>query len=262
MKLAEKKKLTVGCAPDTFMGSGIQTARKLIDDGAIGKPVAFTGFMLSPGHETWHSNPEFFYEAGGGPMFDMGPYYLTALLNLLGPVKRFNALANIGIPERTVTSEPLKGLKIKVETPTHITTNIQFEAGCTGTLVTSFETKFRTDDPKQPITIYGENGTIRVPDPNNFDGVVSLRKVGEEEWKEIPPMFHIGYGRAVGLADQAYAIRSGRKVRSSGQQALAVLDLMAGFLESSDSGKTMTPTVKYERPAAMPAELAFGVLDE
>jgi predicted dehydrogenase len=252
----------VGCAPDTFLGSGIQTARKLIDDGAIGKPVAFTAFMLSAGVESWHPNPTFYYEVGGGPMFDMGPYYLTALLNFFGPVKRYNALANIGIPERVVTSQPLAGTKLKVETPTHISTNLQFENGVTGTLVTSFETHFRTDDPKQPITVYGDKGTIRVPDPNNFDGVVHLRKVGEEEWKEIPPMFHTGYGRAVGLADQAYAIRSGRKVRSSGQQALAVLDLMAGSLESSNSGKTLTPTVKYERPAAMPAELPFGVLDE
>ncbi|HEY1686885.1 MAG TPA: Gfo/Idh/MocA family oxidoreductase [Tepidisphaeraceae bacterium] len=262
IKLAEQKKLTVGCAPDTFMGSGIQTARKLIDDGAIGKPVAFTAFMLSAGVEAWHPNPPFYYEVGGGPMFDMGPYYLTALFNLLGPIKRYNALANIGIPERTVTSEPLKGLKIKVETPTHITTNIQFESGTLGTLITSFETKFRTDDPKQPITIYGENGTLRVPDPNNFDGPVHLRKNGEEEWKEIPPMFHLGYGRAVGLADQAYAIRSGRKLRASGQQALAVLDIMAGSLESSATGKTLTPTVKYDRAAAMPAELPFGILDE
>jgi predicted dehydrogenase len=218
--------------------------------------------MMCPGHESWHPSPEFYYEVGGGPMFDMGPYYLTTLLNLLGPVKRFNALANIGIPERLVTSEPLKGLKIKVETPTHITTGMQFESGVTGTLITSFETKFRTDDPKQPITIYGDAGALRVPDPNMFDGPVSLRKTGDEDWTEIKPMFHSGYGRAVGLADQAYAIRSGRKLRASGQQALAVLDLMAGFLESSNSGKTLTPTVKYDRAAAMPAELPFGILDE
>src|SRR3954469_23259576 len=120
IEAAKAKRLRIGCAPDTFMGSGIQTARKVIDEGVIGRPVAFTAFMQGRGHEHWHPSPEFYYEAGGGPMFDMGPYYLTALLNLLGPVKRISGMASIAIPERTITSEAKFGQKIKVQTPDHI----------------------------------------------------------------------------------------------------------------------------------------------
>lgn len=262
MQLAEQKKLLVGCAPDTFMGAGIQTARKLIDDGAIGKPIAFTAFMLCPGHESWHPSPEFYYEVGGGPMFDMGPYYLTALLNLLGPVKRYSAIAGSGFAERTITSQPKAGKKIKVETPTHISASMEFESGTIGTLITSFDCRYRTYDDKHPITIYGQTGTLKVPDPNNFDGQVFIRTQTDADWREVPPMFVTGYGRSVGLADMAYAIRSGRKARASGQQAMAVLDLMAGFLDSSDTGKTLAPVVKYERPKPMPANLPFGTLDQ
>src|SRR6185295_16796351 len=116
VEAAAKKKLKVGCAPDTFMGAGIQTARKLIEDGAIGRPVAFTAYMMGRGHEHWHPSPEFYYEVGGGPMFDMGPYYLTALLNLFGPVKRLSGMASIAIPERTILSKPKYGQKISVQT--------------------------------------------------------------------------------------------------------------------------------------------------
>lgn len=262
LELAGKKKLLVGCAPDTFMGSGIQTARKLIDDGAIGKPVAFTAFMLCPGHESWHPSPEFYYEVGGGPMFDMGPYYLTALLNLLGPVSRLTGSATIQIPQRTITSQPKNGKKITVETPDHICGTMEFAGGCAGVIATSFATRFSPFDGKTPITIFGTTGTIKVPDPNGFDGAVFLRKNGEEDYKEVPPMFVKGYGRSIGLADMAYAIRSGRKMRADSQQAMAVLDLMQGFLDSSAQGKAFIPTVAYSRPAAMPAELPFGTLDD
>jgi predicted dehydrogenase len=260
--LAEQKKLMVGCAPDTFMGAGVQTARKLVEDGAIGKPLAFTAFMLSPGHESWHPSPEFYYEVGGGPMLDMGPYYLTALLNIFGPAKRISALASIGMPERTITSEPKRGKKVKVETPTHIAGSMEFANGVVGTLVTSFETRFPSYDGKQPITIFGEEGTLRVPDPNGFDGPVHLRRKDDADWTEVPPAFVKGYGRSVGLADMAYAIRSGRKPRASGQQAMAVLDLMQGFLDSSEQGKAISPVTEYERPKPMPAHLPFGTLDE
>src|SRR5205814_7821202 len=127
LREAAQRKLLVGCAPDTFMGAGIQTARKAIDSGAIGRPVAFTAFMMCPGHESWHPSPEFYYEVGGGPVFDMGPYYLTALLNLLGPVKRLNSIGSMSFPERTITSEPKKGKNVKVETPTHISGSMEFQ---------------------------------------------------------------------------------------------------------------------------------------
>jgi predicted dehydrogenase len=259
---ARKKKLRVGCAPDTFLGAGIQTARKVVDDGTIGRPLAFTAFMMGRGHESWHPSPEFYYEVGGGPMFDMGPYYLTALLNMMGPIKRITGAASIAIPERTITSEPKKGKKVTVETPDHIVGSIEFENGAVGTIITTFATMFPQYDGKQPITIYGEKGTLKVPDPNGFDGPVHVRLEGEAEFHEVPPAFVKGYGRSVGVADMAYAIRSGRPHRANGDLAMAVLDAMQGFLDSASSGKAYRPKAKFQRPAPMPAELPFGQLDE
>ena len=268
IQAATARKRLVGCAPDTVLGAGHQTARKLLDDGAIGRPVGFTAFMMGRGHEHWHPNPEFYYEVGGGPMFDMGPYYLTALLNLLGPVKRVMGMASVSRPQRTIThkdrdGKPMHkyGKVIPVETPDHIVGSMEFVNGCVGTIITSFATPNAAYDGKQPITIFGTEGTMRVPDPNQFDGPVHVRGWDEPEWREVPPQFVTGYGRAVGLADMAYAVRSGRRFRCDGQQAMAVLDLMQGFLDSSRSGRAFEPTVPYERPAPMPAGLPFGELD-
>ena len=261
LEAAKRRGVKVGCAPDTFMGAGIQTARKLVDDGAIGRPVAFTAFMLCPGHESWHPSPEFYYEVGGGPMFDMGPYYLTALLNLLGPVKRFSGAASIAIPERTITSAPKRGKVVTVQTPDHVVGTIELENGAIGTVMTSFATRFGTYDGSQPITVYGTEGTLRVPDPNQFDGPVHVRRDGDEDWREVPHAFVTGYGRSVGLADMAQALRTGRPHRASAEQAYAVLDLMQGFLDSSIRGEMLPPTTRYERPAPMRADLPFGTLD-
>ena len=261
LEAARRRGLRVGCAPDTFMGAGIQTARKAVDDGTIGRPVAFTAFMMGRGHESWHPSPEFYYEVGGGPMFDMGPYYLTALLNLLGPVKRITGAASIAIPERTITSQPKQGKKITVETPDHICGTLEFENGAIGTIITSFAVTHPLHDGKFPITLYGTEGALKVPDPNGFDGAVQLRRAEDEEWREVPHAFVKGYGRAVGLADMAQAIRTGRPHRASAEQAFTVLDVMQGFLDSSAAGRDVTPSIPYERPAPMPVGLPFGVLD-
>lgn len=262
LDVAAAKGLRVGCAPDTFMGAGVQTARKLIDDGAIGKPVGVIALMMCPGHESWHPSPEFYYEVGGGPMFDMGPYYLTALLNLLGPIQRITGAATIAIPERTITSQPKHGKKVNVETPDHICGTLEFENGAAGTIITSFAVRFGAQyDGRNPITIMGTEGTIKVPDPNTFDGSVFLRRVGDADFAEVPHTFVKGYGRSVGLADMAVAIRSGRPHRCSAEQAMTVLDLMQGFLDSSREGRAVSPGLKYTRPAPMPPELPFGQLD-
>ncbi len=268
---AKAKGLRVGCAPDTFLGAGIQTARKLIDDGAIGKPVAFTAAMMSRGHEHWHQSPEFYYEVGGGPMFDMGPYYLTALLYILGPVKRISGMASITRPQRTINHKdkegkpgPKFGKVINVETPDHVTGQMEFENGCVGTIVQSFATRSAEYNGRNPIQIFGTEGTLRVPDPNGFDGPVFLCRFGEgaDEFTEVPHSFVKGYGRSVGLADMAYAIRSGRPHRCSLEQAYTVLDLMQGFLDSSIAGRALTPSEPYVRPAPMPAHLPYGTLDD
>jgi len=261
IELAKQKGLKVGCAPDTFMGAGIQTARKLIEEGAIGRPVAFTAFMMGRGHESWHPSPEFYYQSGGGPMFDMGPYYLTALLQLLGPIRRLTGSATIAIPERTITSQPKHGQRITVETPDHICGTMDFESGCSGVIIQTFATWHPQYDGNQPITIYGTEGTLKVPDPNTFDGPVSIAGAGDKAFREVPARFKTGYGRSIGAADMAYAIRSNRAFRANGDQAFLVLDLMAGFLDSARTGQAHMPTISYEKPAPMRADLPFGILE-
>ncbi|MDR0876962.1 MAG: Gfo/Idh/MocA family oxidoreductase, partial [Treponema sp.] len=183
LKTAAAKKVRVGGAPDTFLGAGIQTCRKLIDDGWIGSPVAATAFLANHGHEHWHPDPEFYYKAGGGPMFDMGPYYLTALVNLLGPIVRVSGSAKMGNKTRNITSEPHAGKVIKVEVPTHIAGVLDFASGAVGTIITSFDIYSHT---LPFIEIYGTEGTLRVPDPNTFGGPVYVRKGRAEDWSEIP----------------------------------------------------------------------------
>jgi predicted dehydrogenase len=261
LEAAAARGLRVGCAPDTVLGAGVQTARALINDGAIGRPVAFTAFYMSRGHETWHPSPEFYYERGGGPMFDMGPYYLTALFHLLGPVRRITGSATITEPTRTIASAPKFGQCIRVETPDHICGTIDFENGASGVIVQTFAAHFPQYDATHPITVYGTGGAMKVPDPNTFDGSVFMRAHGDPEWREMPHTFLRGYGRGVGLADMAHAIRTGRVHRASGELAFAVLDVMQGFLESSESGSVYTPAAKFDRPVPMPAHLPFGELD-
>src|SRR5690606_19919273 len=209
---AKERGVLVGGAPDTFMGAGIQTCRKLIDDGWIGEPVAATAFMLSRGHESWHPDPAFYYQRGGGPMFDMGPYYLTALVTLLGPVVRVTGAARATFPERIITSKPKFGERIKVEVPTHIAGIMQFASGAIGTIVTSFDV-WGGNVPH--IEIYGTEGTLSVPDPNGFGGPVRIRRAGAREWSEVPHTH--GYSensRGLGVADMAYALRTGRPHRA------------------------------------------------
>ena len=205
---AGEKGLLVGCAPDTFLGAGIQTAIKLIDDGWIGDPVSATAFMQCHGHEHWHPDPEFYYQVGGGPMFDMGPYYLTALVALLGPVKRACGSARISFPERTITSAKKHGKKISVEVPTHVAGILDFAQGAVATLVTSFDVWAHT---LPHLEIHGTAGSMSVPDPNTFGGPVKIWRAGAEHWTEMPLSHgHAENARAIGLADMARALRERR----------------------------------------------------
>ena len=256
---AKKRGLRVGCAPDTFMGGGIQTCRKLIDDGAIGEPVAAVAFVAGHGHESWHPDPDFYYQPGGGPMFDMGPYYLTALVSLLGPVRRVTGSAKITFPERTITSQPKHGQVIKVNTPTHIAGILEFQNGATATILASFDV-WAVHLPV--IEIYGTEGSLVVPDPNGFGGPVYVWRLGGEGWKEAP-LTH-GYtenSRGIGVADMACALRSGRPHRANGELAYHVLDIMHGFLDASDKGRHVELKSTCTRPAPMPQDLKPGTLD-
>ena len=260
LQIAKRKKLLTGCAPDTFMGGGIQTCRKLIDDGVIGEPIGATAFMTCHGHESWHPAPEFYYKAGGGPMFDMGPYYLTALVNLMGAVKRVTGSARITFPERTITSQPLNGTKITVDVPTHVAGVMDFANGAVGTIITSFDV-WAAHLPC--IEIFGTKGTLSVPDPNGFGGPVNLCLPDGKGWRSVE-LTH-GYADnncGIGVADMAYAIRSGRPNRASGALAYHVLDIMHAFHDASNTNKHVTLKSTVDRPAALPAGLPDGKLDE
>lgn len=254
LETAKKKNLLVGSAPDTFLGAGIQTAIHLIEQGEIGEQIGASAFMICRGHEHWHPDPAFYYDTGGGPMFDMGPYYLTALVALLGPIKRISGSVRISYPERTVLSQPKAGTKIEVSTPTHISGVIDFASGVIGNITTSFDAFGGTSLP--PIEIYGSEGTLLVPDPNTFGGPVKIRKRDENEFKEVP----LAYGnaqnsRGLGVADMAKAILEGGNYRANGDLAYHVLEAMHGFHDSSDNGKHYLMESTCTRPESVPFEL-------
>ena len=260
LALAKERGLLVGCAPDTFLGGGIQTARTLIDAGAIGKPVAAFAFMLSHGPESWHPAPEFYYKMGGGPMFDMGPYYITALVNFLGPVERVTGSAQVSFPERTIGSQPLAGTKIKVDVPTHYSGTMDFASGAVATIVTSFDVW--PGPPMPRIVVYGTTGTLEVPDPNMFDGPVRLFRPGVKEPEVVTPMHSLARGRGTGVADMAYSIRRReRPHRANGELANHVVEVMEAFGRSSASDQHILILSTCERPAALPPGLADNVLD-
>ncbi len=255
---AQAKGVRVGCAPDTFLGGGLQTCRKLIDDGVIGVPVAATAFMASRGPESWHPNPDFFYKVGGGPLFDMGPYYLTALVNLLGPVRRVTGSTRISFPERIATSQALNGHRIAVEVPTHVAGVLDFASGAVATLITSFDV-WTHSLPR--IEIYGSEGTLSVPDPNTFGGPVKIKLGKEGEWREVPLTHSDQVSRGIGVADMAYGFSYGRPHRASGDLAYHVLDVMHSFGDASDSGKHVLVESTCPQPAPLPVGLPVGELD-
>lgn len=255
---AKAKKLRVGSAPDTFFGGGIQTCRKLIDDGWIGRPVAASAFLMSRGHECWHPQPEFYYDLGGGPMLDMGPYYLTALVNLLGPIKRVSGSAQMTHAKRMITSQPQYGKIMKVKVPTHYATVLDFAGGAVCSMIMSFDCQ---DSQLPSIEIYGDEGTLSVPDPNSFGGPVKIGGVGKD-WMELP-LTH-GYtenSRSIGVADMANAIKSGRPHRANGNLAFHVLDVMEAAAEASAKSKYVEIASTCERPAPLPMGLLPGTLD-
>jgi predicted dehydrogenase len=245
---AQEQGVRVGCAPDTFLGGGIQTCRKLIDDGRIGKPVAATAFMTCHGHEDWHPDPAFYYQPGGGPMLDMGPYYLTALVNLIGPIVRVTGSTRITFPERLVTSQPKYGTRIRVETATHVAGVIDFANGAVGTIITSFDV-WAANLPR--IEIYGAEGSLSVPDPNRFDGPVLLRRAGASDWSEIPLTHSAEVGRGIGVADMACALVHDRPHRASGELAYHVLDVMCAFEDASQTGRHINIESECVQPAGL-----------
>lgn len=268
LKLAEEKGLQVCGAPDTFMGAGLQTCRKLIDEGAIGDVIGGSSMIICRGHENWHPNPAFFYQAGGGPMLDLGPYHITALVSLLGSAKGLIGMTKKSFPERTVTSAPHYGEKIPVETDTYLSGSILFENGAIVNVLATFDAYYEL---QCRLEIYGSKGTLEVPDPNTFGGPVYF--FGPEEkaladgekprirpgaaaplphFKELPLTF--GYGRnsrGVGLMDMCEVIEKGGRPRADLSLQLHVLEIMTGFSKASEAGTYLPLKTRWVRTAPM-----------
>ena len=254
---AKKKGVRVGSAPDTFLGGGHQQARAVIDSGKLGTIVGGTAFFACPGHEYWHPDPAFYYDIGGGPVLDMGPYYITDLVNLLGPVAKVQAMSVTPQKSRPIRSEPKKGQMMPVKVFTHVTGTLQFVSGALIQVTLSF------DVPKHshmPYEIFGSEGSMLVPDPNWFGGEVKIAKPRAEAWDDVPvklPYADANY-RSLGVADMAHAILSGRPHRASGDLALHVLEVMEAFETASKSGEIVKIKTRVERPAPLAESLKRG----
>jgi predicted dehydrogenase len=267
--LAKRKGRRVGSAPDTFLGAAHQLARKTLDDGKIGKVTSGTAHVLSRGMEHWHPNPDFFFKPGGGPILDLGPYYIANLINLIGPVKRVAALSGMARSERVITSKPRKGQTIKVETPTTINALLEFASGAQVTLSASWDVHAHRH---QNMELYGTDGALFVPDPNFFGGTVEWAGIGKEPkpLKELAHPFgrpnetHPGGRRAnyrcAGLADMAQAILENRDARCSLERALHAVDIMTSLLKSGETGKFVTLSTTCTRPEALGIKEAKALL--
>jgi predicted dehydrogenase len=268
-KRAEKKGLRIGSAPDTFLGGAHQLARNLIDTGKVGKITSGTCFVMSHGMEHWHPNPDFFFQPGAGPVLDIGPYYVTNLIQLIGPVKQVAAVTTTPAKERTILSKPRKGEKIAVNTPTTIHAILEFENGAVVTLNTSWDVWTHNH---APMELYGEAGTLFVSDPNFFGGNLSYTEAGKVV-KKLPKWEHpfavanekhsmgmMANYRTAGLADMALAISEGRPHRCSMELALHAVDVMTSILKSGESGKFVATQTTCERPAALGVKEAKAMM--
>jgi predicted dehydrogenase len=258
VEAAKARGVRVGSAPDTFLGGGHQQARAVIDSGALGTVVGGTAFFACPGHEFWHPDPAFYYDIGGGPVLDMGPYYITDLVNLLGPVAKVHALSLTPHAERPIRSEPKKGQMMPVKVATHVTGTLIFASGPLIQVTLSF------DVPKHshlPYELYGTEATMLVPDPNAFGGEVKLAKP-RAEFENVPVTLPYADGnyRSIGVADMAYGILANRPHRASGNLALHALEVMEAFDVSSREGRTVDIQTSVERPAPVSDNLVNGKL--
>ncbi len=250
---ADKAGLRIGSAPDTFLGGAHQQARAVIDSGALGQIVGGTAFFQCPGHESWHPDPAFYYDIGGGPMLDMGPYYITDLVNLLGPVARVSAMASRLRSQRPITSEPKQGQIMDVRVDTHVTGSLGFANGAIVQIGMSFDVAAHKH---VPLEIYGTEASLIVPDPNFFGGDVELRQRGrDQDWVPVPVTkpYADGNYRSLGVADMAQAILDNRPHRANGALALHVLEVMEAFATASRDGRTIPITTAPTRPTPLSA---------
>ena len=270
LQLAETKGLALGNAPDTFLGGRWQTARKLLDSGVVGQPTGVAAFVPTHGVERHHPNPDFYYQAGGGPLLDLGPYYLTALVFLLGPIARVAGMARRTFPERMIENGPRHGDMMPVEVDTHCLSLMEFECGVIGQMMVSFDV-WESETPR--LEIYGEEGTICIPDPdpgdgaNIFEGPVWYRTRETSRWTmrprpKAPAKWSVaenthGFNwdaRGVGLLDMALAVQEGRAPRASGNLAFHICEIMQGMLASHGQGAFVEIASTCSRPQIMPED--------
>ncbi|HWM17969.1 MAG TPA: Gfo/Idh/MocA family oxidoreductase [Microbacterium sp.] len=246
----------LGCAPDTVLGTGTQTARAVIDEGRIGRPLAATAVWGSAGHESWHPNPDFYYLPGGGPLMDMGPYYVSTLIHLLGPVTSVIASASRLRDERVIGSGPRAGESIPVEVDTHVSGVLEHASGALSTITTSFDS---VRSGAAPIEVHGETGSLSVPDPNLFSGDVSLFARGSKEWEPVEERAgYVDAGRGVGLLDML-AAPSDADVRASGRFALHTLEVMSALIEAAHSDVRVRLSTTVQRPSVVPLGYDFDL---
>ena len=260
VQLAKAQGVRLGSSPDVPLGSGVQTCRKLVDDGYIGRVVGASANLIKRGVETWHPNPDFLYQPGAGPLMDMGPYYLGAMLQIMGPAVSVSGMSSISFKTRTITSQPRYGETIQVNVPTYVNALINYESGAMGTFTATFDVH-KASLPF--IEIYGSEGTLTMPDPNVFGGPVQLYRPEKGEFIEFPMIF--GYeenSRGLGLADMCKAIISGRDHRANAGTALHVLEMMDGILQSAEKGARYNLETSCSRPAPMAMRGLPGVLDD
>lgn len=258
--LAKKRQLHLCCAPDTFLGAGFQTARKIIDDGWIGEVVGVSAFMGYGGPESWHPNPAFLYKKGAGPLLDIGPYYLTALVSLFGPIKSTAGLAMMTFAKRTITSQPFYGEEITVEEPTHVNALLQFHSGVQAQLTTSFDVAGTT---LPNIEVYGTQGSLILPDPNTYGGPVKIFHKKQKAWCELPLLY--GYqtnSRGLAVSDLVAAISEQRKPRTDASLSLHVLETMHGIKIASDKNTIYTVESSCERPQPFGLGMLDGIITQ
>ena len=248
---AERLGLRIGCAPDIFLGSAYQAGRAAIDDGAIGEPLAVSAAMLVGGQEVWHPNPDIFYADGAGPLFDMGPYYLTAIVALLGPIAQVAGFASTRTLERTIAIGPRTGERFTASTPTHTTAAMELANGVTANLVASFEAagQYICD-----IAIHGSEGVLVLPDPNAFGGAVRCKR-GRGGWEELPyTSFGGADARGIGLHDMVEAITAGLPHRASGELGAHVVEVARGILLSAAEGRIVAIESRVDQPLPLPVD--------
>jgi len=256
LRTAQSLGRRVGCAPDTFLGGGLQTARKMLDDGWIGEPIGATGYFLSRGPEAFHPNPAFLYQQGAGPLFDIGPYYITALIFLLGSVRKVSGFARKTFARRVITRPDHYGETFKVDVPTYVTGLMEFTNGTIVDLTISFDMQYSYWESKLPyLQIFGTEGTMLLPDPNKFEGPIQIRR-GAGDWMTVPLIYGFTENcRGIGVADMAHCIEIGEPHRASGELGFHVLEIMTAILTSAELSTVVTLHSTCERPEPLPRAL-------